>query len=115
MVAHEAVVPAVAPLLAQRTLRPAQEDFDGRVDLGRVELRRIKNPCQHLLAVHGLEPFRFGLVRLELAEDVVIFMGELGEATVFFVDSHEFGREFHGGVGCEQKVSGEAEDSAGTL
>ena len=72
LMAHEQVVPAVAPALRERPLRAAQANLDGRVGLGGVELRREQHPGEHLLPVHSIQPAGLGFVRIQLGKEVLV-------------------------------------------
>ena len=109
MVGHETVVPAVAPALAQSTLRSAKEYLDGRIHLCRIELRRIEYPGEHLLPVSGLDPAFTRLVGCQLADDASVLIGDPAERSVSLVHGHEFGRELHRTVTCEQGAVNDGE------
>ena len=109
LVGHETVVPAVAPALAQSTLRSAKEYLDGRIHLCRIELRRIEYPGEHLLPVSGLDPALTRLVGCQLADDASVLIGDPAERSVSLVHGHEFGRELHRTVTCEQGAVNDGE------
>ena len=100
LMGHQAVVPTVGPALREGALRTAQADLDGGILLGRVKLRRIENPGEHLAAVGGRDHPGFGLVLVQLVQDVRVLEGELMDGVV--IDRHQFGREVHGAVGGEE-------------
>ena len=79
MGSHDLEVPAVAPELAHGSLRTTFAEEQSGVFLLGVEVWRIDDPCEHLLAIGGRHPSRFHLAALYLVVDVLVFGGELGE------------------------------------
>ena len=99
---HQPVVPAVAPPLAERTLRASKEDLDRRIGLRRVELGRVEDPCEHLLAVDSLHETLLGLVGVKLSDNVPVLIRNPGEGAALFVDRDQFCRKFHRAVAGEE-------------
>ena len=93
LMAHEKVVPPVAPVLRKRALGAAEGDFNGRVRLGRIKLRRVQNPCKHLLTVYGLNHAGLCLMMVQLAKNMVILKCNLPYCVV--IHSHKFCGEIH--------------------
>ena len=74
---HHHEVPPEGPGLAHRTLRTALAIEDGRVFLVRIEMRRVDDPGQHILAVRRLLPSRYNGRTLDLVVDIIVLMGQL--------------------------------------
>ena len=74
---HNLEIPTIAPELADRTLRTAFAEEQGRILLVRVEMRRIDNPGQHLLAVSGFHPASLYFTHFQLVVDLFVLEGEL--------------------------------------
>ena len=100
LMAHEEVVPAVAPVLGKRALRASEGDFNGRIRLGGVELRGIEHPGEHVLAVYGLDHAGLGLVFVKLGEDVVVLKGNLPYCVSGY--GNKFRGEVHGHEGGKE-------------
>ena len=94
LMAHEEVVPAVAPVLGKRALRASEGNLNGRVSLCGVKLRGIEDPGEHVLPVHGLHHPGLGLVLIKLGEDVLVLEGNLAYGVV--VHCHKLRGEVHG-------------------
>ncbi len=94
LMAHEEVVPAVAPVLGKRALGASEGDFNSRIRLGGVELRGIEHPGEHVLAVHGLYHAGLGLVFVQLGENVVVLKCNLPYGVSGY--SNQFRGEVHG-------------------
>ena len=101
LMAHQEVVPPVAPALVKRALGASQADFDCRILLGGIEARRQKNPGEHLLPVDGSDHAGLGLMSVELAQDMFVLESELQDGVV--LHRNEFGGEIHG---CETAQQG---------
>ncbi len=112
LVAHQAVIPTIAPSLAESALRPSQEYLDGWIHFSGIEFRRVQDPCQHLLPVHGLQPFLFGFERLQLPKNMLVLFSDLGEAAIGLVHGHQLSRELHGIIGGQQLAIDECENAA---
>ena len=76
---HNLEIPAITPELGNRTLWPSLAEKQGGVLLGFIEMGRQDNPYQHLLAIGGFYPALLYLANLQLIEDVLVFIGELGD------------------------------------
>ena len=74
---HHLEVPAIAPELANRALRTAFAEEQGRIFLVRIELRRIDHPYQHVLVVGGLDPTAFHLAHLYLVVNGLVLESHL--------------------------------------
>ena len=71
---HHHEVPSERPELAHRTLWTTFAVEDGRVFLIRVEMRRVDDPRQHLLAVRRLLPARHNGRALNLIVYIIILV-----------------------------------------
>ena len=100
---HQAVVPPVGPSLAESSLGTSEKDFDGGILLGRVELGRIEDPGEHVLAVDGLDHRHLGLVGSELGKKVSVLVTDLDDPVlsgwaVTGKNRYHLRREIHAGV-----------------
>ena len=104
LLGHQAVAPAIAPVLAVGALRAAEHDLDGRIDLALVELGRVEHPALHLLMVDGFDPDAFGSGLGELREDVLVLGRDRVEAglAALDLDGHQFHREVEAVVAGQQ-------------
>ena len=74
---HHLEVPAVAPELADRTLRTTLTEQQGGIFLSFFIVGRQHHPYQFLLAVGGGYPVLLHLAEGQLVEDVVVLVSHL--------------------------------------
>ena len=74
---HHHEVPTIAPELTNRRLRAAFAVEQSRIFLAWVEVRRIDNPGQHLLAVAGPHPAFLHLAHRQLVQDMFVLKRNL--------------------------------------
>ena len=79
---HHHEVPSEGPELRNGTLRTSLAIQNGRVFLVRIEMRRIDDPCQHVLAIRGLLPARHYRGALDLVVDIVVLVRQLGQLNI---------------------------------
>ena len=53
-------------------------------------MRRIDDPAEHVFAVYGLSPALFDVAPREVIVEPLVFLGELGYATIFHIDGVDF-------------------------
>ena len=100
---HQAVAPAVAPVLAVGALRAAEDYGDGGIDLALVELGRIHHPGLHALAVDGADLPALAGGGVELLKNGVVLVRyglEGGLALCGKGDLHQLGGEVERHVGA---------------
>ena len=102
---HQAIVPAGRPALRDGALRAAEADQHGGIFFGRIELRRIDHPGQHLLVIGGADPALLQRDRRELLQNPVVLVGELRPAAVGRGDRDNLRRPQHRAVGGQQAVA----------
>ena len=95
-------------------MRATFAEEQGRILFVGIELGRIDDPCQHLLAVRGLHPAAFYAAHVELVIDVLVFGGELrglceGIAFARLVYGIDFVGHAHGVAGGHQLVTTEGD------
>ena len=53
-------------------------------------MRRIDDPAEHVFAVYGFGPALFDVAPREVIVEPLVFLGELGYATIFHIDGVDF-------------------------
>ena len=100
---HQAVAPAVAPVLAVGTLRAAEDYGDGGIDLALVELGRIHHPGLHTLSVDGADLPALAGRGVELLENGVVLVRDGLEGRFALRGErylHQFGGEVERHIGA---------------
>ena len=80
---HHLEIPAVAPELADGRLRSTFAEEECGIFLLRIEMGRIDDPAEHILAVGSLDPTLFDLAHRNLVVEGFVLLGQLADAQAF--------------------------------
>jgi len=101
---HHLVVPAVAPALPERSLRPALAVQQRRVFLRGVKVRRIDDPHLKILAILRLDIALLALPHLYALINMTVYLGDHRELSAGHINFCNLRRACHRLNACNQRI-----------